>query len=668
MGKPRQIKKEDIIKAINVTKKERLSSIDPSEDYYILYDDFLFPARYILSLANKTVQQQNLDLADYDSVNKVLTNLGYTVLHKPEDLGGAKWLVSYGPENWQVCLQHSVLGFNDKRLKTLNKVKVGDKVLGYIHGTKIVGIFEITSPPYHDESKLWNDGLYPNRVKIRGLVVPKQPLIIKELYRIYLGFIGDSGGYFGQSLRILPDEEFAIFQAELYRNLNQLTPYDGNASKERFQVFITSYPEKNLVTSKNLNILGWKEKKESLNIGDRVFVYNSTKRQIETCFELKSKQSANTNTIWEDEVQGNPKTIYANRWDARVLLDGLGVTLSDIRSIEPFKSNRRAFSHLLRSESPRSIDAPKFSTFRNLLLERSRLTAKSPIYTMEVLCQKTYLKSSYFKELEVILREKGQVVLYGPPGTGKTFIATEFSKYIIDKFGGSSELVQFHPSYSYEDFVEGIKPQLKNDKINYVPTDGIFKQICNDARKNSAAIYVLLIDEINRGNLSKIFGELIYALEYRGEATPVRLPYSYEKFSIPKNLWIIGTMNSADRSIALVDYALRRRFYFVELLPNGTILKNFLQNYPPSGVTADSVVEIFKAINQIISEDNKLGKYYQLGHSYFFNRQLDEEAIKRIWKYSIKPILQEYYFEENERLDEIEKNYPILTNPEEDKD
>ena len=363
-----------------------------------------------------------------------MTNLGFTLLNKPGDLGGTKWLVNYSPENWKICIKHSVLGFDDRRINSITQVKMGDKILGYTHGIKIVGIFEVTSASYHDTSKLWNSGLYPNRVKIRNLAVTERPINVKGVYDIYLGFIGDLGNYFRQSLRGLPNEEFAIFQAELARNLNQLTPYKGLVSKKKFQVFIIGYPDVNLVTSKKLNVLGWKEQKRSLNVGDKVFVYNKTKRQIETCFEVKSKRSLNTNTIWQDEVREN-KIIYPNRWDAQILCDGLDVTLDDTRQIEPFKSNRRAFSHLLRSESPRSIDAPEFSTFRNLLLQRCAITDESPVYTMEILCQNTYLGSSYFKELEDILKGKKQVILSGPPGPGKTFLAIEFSKYLVNLSG-----------------------------------------------------------------------------------------------------------------------------------------------------------------------------------------------------------------------------------------
>jgi 5-methylcytosine-specific restriction protein B len=197
--------------------------------------------------------------------------------------------------------------------------------------------------------------------------------------------------------------------------------------------------------------------------------------------------------------------------------------------------------------------------------------------------------------------------------------------------------------------------------MNYVPSNGIFKELCEDA-KNSDNKHILIIDEINRGNLSKIFGELIYALEYRGSASPIKLPYSHDELTIPDNLWIIGTMNSADRSIALVDYALRRRFYFVELMPQVAILNSFFSKYPPLNITADEVGRIFNKINEIISSNEKLGRHYQIGHSYFIKKNLDDVGIKRIWKYAVKPILEEYYFEDPDQIADIENEFPILKN------
>jgi hypothetical protein len=279
-------------------------------------------------------------------------------------------------------------------------------------------------------------------------------------------------------------------------------------------------------------------------------------------------------------------------------------------------------------------------------------------YTLEELSAKSFIEPNIFEEWEELLNDKKQIIFYGPPGTGKTFVATEFSKYLISKYGGTYEIVQFHPSYSYEDFVEGIKPRIKNGILEYAAEDAIFKKFCRRATLNSLEKYILIIDEINRGNLSKIFGELVYSLEYRGEEgrsrKQISLPYTNEHFTIPENIWIIGTMNSADRSIALVDYALRRRFYFIELMPNADILDAFF-TVTPSLINKYRIIQFFKDINETITKDEKLGRHFQLGHSYFMRANMDEKMIKRIWRYAVKPILEEYYFEEQDQIDKFEQ-------------
>lgn len=286
------------------------------------------------------------------------------------------------------------------------------------------------------------------------------------------------------------------------------------------------------------------------------------------------------------------------------------------------------------------VEIPK-SLFNRLIQKDS--------YSMQELEKTTSLTAKTFAEWESILNEKKQAIIYGPPGTGKTFVASEFAKYISAKYGGRYDVIQFHPSYSYEDFIEGIKPKLVKGNITYEPTDGTFKEFCKCAARadRKDAKYILLIDEINRGNLSKIFGELIYSLEYRGLGREVILPYTKELFTIPDNVWIIGTMNSADRSIAVVDYALRRRFYFIDFMPSVAILTKFLDS---KSVTLNKeerkqLVNMFNEVNLQISSIPSLGPQCQIGHSYFMRENLSIPLIRQIWKYAVKPILEEYFFE-----------------------
>lgn len=241
-------------------------------------------------------------------------------------------------------------------------------------------------------------------------------------------------------------------------------------------------------------------------------------------------------------------------------------------------------------------------------------------------------------------------------------MAENFAQYFVGN-NGELKIVQFHPSYSYEDFVEGIRPKIANGstQIEYEFNTGILKALCQIAISNPKKKFVLLIDEINRGNIAKIFGELIHCLEYRGEDHKVLLPYTQQKFFIPNNLYLIGTMNSADRSIALVDYALRRRFCFIDFMPDEQILQKWLDQNNIS-VDKGKVIDFLHKINLKIREDEKLGKHFQVGHSYFMRKNLDQKKLEAILKYNIIPLLEEYYFEDEEAIKDVQKEFDDIFN------
>jgi hypothetical protein len=209
------------------------------------------------------------------------------------------------------------------------------------------------------------------------------------------------------------------------------------------------------------------------------------------------------------------------------------------------------------------------------------------------------------------------------------------------------KLITFHPSYSYEDFVEGIRPQMNGSNISYKIESGIFKKICKDAESDPSNKYVLLIDEINRGNISKIFGELITLIEKdKREKIRVQLTYSKESFTVPRNLYIIGTMNTADRSLTQLDVALRRRFAFVELLPNYDIIQTKIREI--------HLATLLQNLNAKIREHE--GREKQIGHSYFMNADKPIQTIEElqfIFKNEIIPLLQDYFYEDYEKLQEV---------------
>ena len=253
----------------------------------------------------------------------------------------------------------------------------------------------------------------------------------------------------------------------------------------------------------------------------------------------------------------------------------------------------------------------------------------------------------FLEETETLLNEKMQIIFQGPPGTGKTYVAQKFAEHLV----GSKErvtLVQFHPSYAYEDFVQGFRPTLEGEQAGFKLRNGPLVQIAKQAQDDPDGDYYLIIDEINRGNLAKVFGELYFLLEYRDQE--INLQYSDEPFRLPKNLYIIGTMNTADRSIALVDLALRRRFYFVEFSPETEPIKGLLrrwleENEPDMGWVAD-----------VVDRANKLldDRHAAIGPSYFMKSGLKESDVKRIWKHSVHPYIQERLFNEEGRMGEFE--------------
>ncbi|QCE34744.1 AAA family ATPase [Acetobacteraceae bacterium] len=257
-------------------------------------------------------------------------------------------------------------------------------------------------------------------------------------------------------------------------------------------------------------------------------------------------------------------------------------------------------------------------------------------------------------------------IFYGPPGTGKTYKTISeavrickpdiFEKYKNDRTElkkqydelvqkGQVSFVTFHQSYGYEEFIEGLKATTEDGNISYQVADGIFKQICLDAKESRNLPYVLIIDEINRGNISKIFGELITLIEdSKREGNPevlsLKLPYSGEVFSVPNNVYLIGTMNTADRSLALIDTALRRRFEFVEMTPDASLLKD--KNI--EGVELKSLLEMMNERIELLYD-----REHMLGHSFLLGVKTIED-LKKAFQNKILPLLQEYFFEDWEKI------------------
>ncbi len=276
-------------------------------------------------------------------------------------------------------------------------------------------------------------------------------------------------------------------------------------------------------------------------------------------------------------------------------------------------------------------------------------------YTKENFLNDVYMESEKYDVLRALLLNKKNIILQGAPGVGKTFSAKRLAYSIMgEKDESRIEFVQFHQNYSYEDFIMGYRP----DGADFKLTEGIFYRFCQAAANHPDKEYFFIIDEINRGNMSKIFGELLVLIEkdYRGKKTT--LAYSGTQFSVPENLYIIGMMNTADRSLAMIDYALRRRFSFFEIEPgfNSDGFRKYQEGF--ANETFDALIEQIKALNKEISKDKSLGKGFMIGHSYFCGRgegQCTTEWMRSVVEFDILPMLSEYWFDEPRSLQEWEK-------------
>lgn len=264
----------------------------------------------------------------------------------------------------------------------------------------------------------------------------------------------------------------------------------------------------------------------------------------------------------------------------------------------------------------------------------------NPSYSLAQCAQETGFDEVTLSRWVRAIHRKGQAILYGPPGTGKTYVAEHLAKHLVGGGDGFVELVQFHPAYAYEDFMQGIRPQERKDGgLSYPTVPGRFLQFCGEAGHRQGYC-VLIIDEINRANLARVFGEMMYLLEYRDQKIPLA---GGNSFSIPENVRIMGTMNTADRSIALVDHALRRRFAFLRLGPNYEILKHYHQQ---TGFNVTPLIAVLGRLNRQIGDP-----HYEVGITFFLQEDLADQ-IADIWQMEVEPYLEEYFFDQPDKVDE----------------
>lgn len=363
--------------------------------------------------------------------------------------------------------------------------------------------------------------------------------------------------------------------------------------------------------------------------GDRVIGYESSpSKKIVALLEVSQAQDGEK--IYFKKLEGLSAPIdFAAFRDTK-----------ELQSMEYFNMTQGTLFKLSKNE---------YDCLMDMIREENpapRVNESYAAYTKTDFLKDVYMSEDKYDRLISVLKRKKNIILQGAPGVGKTFAAELLAYSMLGKKDTSHvSLIQFHQNYSYEDFIMGYRPT----ENGFVLTPGVFYEFCQKAQQHPKEDYFFLIDEINRGNLSKIFGELLMLIEngYRGK--PVMLSANGESFTVPKKLYVIGMMNTADRSLAMIDYALRRRFSFIEMEP-GFKTEGFKAYQKRLGnETFDKLIAVVERLNEEIKNDSSLGKGFCIGHSYFCGLENLKDSMvgqmREIVEYDILPMLEEYWFD-----------------------
>ena len=364
--------------------------------------------------------------------------------------------------------------------------------------------------------------------------------------------------------------------------------------------------------------------------GDMVIGYESTPvKQIVAILRVSAEQDGQK--IYFEKVEGLSSPI-----DFSTLKE-----CPELEKMEYFSMTQGSLFKLTRGEYDFIID----------MIREENLTPSdngNAKYTKADFLRDVYMTEAKYDRLKAVLEKKKNIILQGAPGVGKTFAAKRLAYSVMGEVDDDRiEFVQFHQNYSYEDFMMGYKPVGEGFELKY----GIFYIFCQKAANHPDKDYFFIIDEINRGNMSKIFGELLMLIEADYRDKKATLAYNGLSFSVPKRVHIIGMMNTADRSLAMIDYALRRRFSFFDMEP-GFDSEGFI-NYQNSfsNDTFNTLIERIKELNREIAADKSLGKGFCIGHSYFCNADdCIEEWMKDVVDFDILPMLSEYWFDDSSKL------------------
>ena len=334
--------------------------------------------------------------------------------------------------------------------------------------------------------------------------------------------------------------------------------------------------------------------------------------------------------------------------------------LKECPELQNFKAFNTRYGTLFK------VEEEEYNFIIDIIREENPLKPKEDLfrYTKKDFLADVFMPEQEYDDMESLVREKKNVIFQGAPGVGKTYAAEKLAFSMMGKKDNSRIVkIQFHQNYSYEDFIMGYRPEGNEFKLKY----GIFYQFCQKAENDPNNEYFFIIDEINRGNLSKIFGELLMLIEKEYRGSKITLAYNGMPFSVPENLYIIGMMNTADRSLAMIDYALRRRFSFYEMKP-AFFYESFLEYQRTlENEIFDTLIEQIKRLNMEIAKDDSLGRGFQIGHSYFCGKNKEnctDQWMRLVVEFDIIPTLEEYWFDEPNKLEYWKKNLRGVLNDE----